>query len=143
MKKIIWAVIAAAGLSNCALVYKVHQEDLDAWIGVPVEYLDMHPIFISMNLTKSISANGVEIRNYRNGGIHTSCRMVGQVATPHYISNSAGTFYSGTTYSGGTPDCSSEEIVCNNIFYVKDGKVLQYLPTGRCYTDSRLRPIIR
>ena len=36
--------------------------------------------------------------------------------------------------------CSSNRIVCNNIFYIRDGIVLEYAPTGRCYTDETVRP---
>jgi hypothetical protein len=33
---------------------------------------------------------------------------------------------------------------CNNLFYIKDGRVLRYTPVGsggaRCFTDERMRP---
>jgi hypothetical protein len=34
-------------------------------------------------------------------------------------------------------------VVCNNIFYIKDGKVVEYAPTGNCYTDETVRPQAR
>ena len=41
-------------------------------------------------------------------------------------------------------NCVSNFAACNNIFYIKDGYVLRYVPTGtggaRCYTTKELRP---
>jgi hypothetical protein len=36
--------------------------------------------------------------------------------------------------------CSSNRVVCNNIFYIRDGVVVEYAPTGSCYTDDSVRP---
>lgn len=103
----------------------VKKADLQAWVGVPVEALDMHPLFISMNLEKRTTENGVEIRNYRNGGPENLC--------------SGGAFSTGQNTFSNTR-CISRDVVCNNIFYIKDGKVLEYAPTGSCYTDKTVRP---
>jgi hypothetical protein len=29
---------------------------------------------------------------------------------------------------------------CNNIFYIRDGRVVKYNPVGNCYTDESLQP---
>jgi hypothetical protein len=39
--------------------------------------------------------------------------------------------------------CSSGWVGCNNIFYIKDGKVIEYAPTGNCFTDERVQPQAR
>ena len=57
------ALATAALLSGCATV---RQSDLDAWVGVPVQALDTHPLFLTMPLYRTQTANGVEIRNYFN-----------------------------------------------------------------------------
>lgn len=35
---------------------------------------------------------------------------------------------------------SSYNYTCNNIFYIKDNTVLEYRPTGNCYTDETVHP---
>ena len=30
--------------------------------------------------------------------------------------------------------------MCNNIFYIKEGVIIEYAPTGRCYTDETVQP---
>ena len=37
-------------------------------------------------------------------------------------------------------NCTSGWVGCNNIFYIKDGKVIEYAPTGRCYTNETVQP---
>ena len=51
-------------LAGCALILTVRQEDLDAWVGMPVEALDTHSFFITLPLAKTITSSGIEIRNY-------------------------------------------------------------------------------
>jgi len=29
---------------------------------------------------------------------------------------------------------------CDNIFYIQDGKVIQYKPVGQCFTDESVSP---
>lgn len=40
--------------------------------------------------------------------------------------------------------CIQRAAACNNIFYIRDNRVIQYAPVGsggvRCITDARLRP---
>ena len=96
----------------------VRQKDLDAWVGVPVEALDTHSFFITVTMYRTITESGIEIRNYSNGRDIAQC------------------FGSGKAFF----TCSSGRIVCNNIFYIKNGTVIEYAPTGRCYTNEMVQP---
>lgn len=100
----------------------VREEDLDSWVGQPVTMLDTHPLFVTVPMTKTIAADGTEVRNYRNGKSVKNCNL-----NPNnpYV----------TTIS-----CFANDIVCNNIFYIRNGRVLRYAPTGRCYTDASVQP---
>ena len=51
------ALATAALLSGCATV---RQSDLDAWVGVPVQALDTHPLFLTMPQYRTQTANGVD-----------------------------------------------------------------------------------
>ena len=119
-------IILATG---CATV---RQQDLDAWVGMPVEALDTHSIFITMPMYRTVTASGIEIRNYANGkNVATCFGNAGATNTGNFVNANAFT------------SCSSGQIVCNNIFYIKDGKVLEYAPTGQCFTDKRAQPQAR
>jgi len=98
----------------------VRQSDLDVWVGMPTEALDTHSFFVTVPLVKTISDSGIEIRNYRNGFFVAQC--------------------SGVVNNATFVTCFQNEIVCNNIFYIKDKVVLEYAPTGRCYTNDFVRP---
>ena len=34
----------------------------------------------------------------------------------------------------------NNKVTCNNVFKIKDEKVISYEPKGRCYTDTFLQP---
>tara|TARA_B110000196_G_C21063524_1_gene623634 strand:- start:328 stop:753 length:426 start_codon:yes stop_codon:yes gene_type:complete len=123
-KTSILLVIVVLLFTSCTAVREVRQvrqSDLDVWVGMPVEALDIHSFFLTVPLVKTISDSGIEIRNYRNGGkIYSKC--TGYVDRALFAT------------------CMQSEIVCNNLFYIKDKIVLEYAPTGRCYTDDHLRP---
>ena len=121
MKKLFLIIVIALVLSGCV----VRQEDLDAWVGQPIEALETHSFFVTVPLIKTKTSSGIEIWNYRNGQMHTSC-----------YGNASGGYLSTNLFA----NCSSGEIVCNNLFYIKDGYVLEYKPSGRCYTDATLQP---
>ena len=116
------AMTIATTPAQAGIFGKVHQEDVDAWKGVPVEALDTHPLFITMQLQRTVSPNGLEVRNYINGRTITNCF--------------------GQQYGDGTTGghCNNTAIVCNNVFYIREGKVLEYAPQGRCKTNERVRP---
>jgi hypothetical protein len=128
--------IIAAGafllmLVSCAAV---HQEDLQAWVGQPVDKLDKHPVFLTMQVVRTHAADGTEIRNYINGHNIASC-------------SGGGTVFAGyvnmATYSHFS-NCMQSFAACNNNFYIKNGVVTQYSPIGtggaRCYTNEQTRP---
>ena len=100
----------------------VREEDLLSWKDQPVVLLDLHPFFITVPMTKTIAADVTEIRNYRNGGSVQRCN--------------AGSYSNGTGYA----NCYKNDVVCNNIFYIKNNKVIRYAPTGRCFTKASLQP---
>ena len=129
LTKTAFAVTLVAFAAACATV---RQQDLDSWVGKPVEALDTHSLFITVPVYRTVTASGIEIRNYANGGDVVSCFSTAGAAN-------TGTFVNANAFT----TCSSGRIVCNNIFYIKDGKVLEYAPTGRCFTDERVQPQAR
>jgi hypothetical protein len=116
-------------LAGCATV---RQQDLDAWVGVPVEALDTHSFFITVPMFRTRTDSGIEVRNYANGYDVAQC-------FGNANASMVGNFVNANTFT----TCSSRRIVCNNIFYIKDGKVIEYAPTGRCYTDETVQPQAR
>lgn len=118
-------------LSGCAGLH-VRQQDLDAWAGVPVEALDTHSFFITVPMYRTVTPSGIEIRNYANGRDVASC-----------FTNAGASASSGFVNANAFTTCSSGRVVCNNIFYIKEDKVVEYAPTGRCYTDSTVQPQAR
>lgn len=123
------AAIVIGAISGCATV---RQQDLDAWVGTPVEALDTHPLFLTMPMYRTQTDSGVETRNYVNGTEVEQCftRMGARRNDSKYLSRSAFT------------TCSENRIVCNNLFYIQGGKVIRYAPTGDCFTDDSVRPQI-
>ena len=131
MLKITCIMVTLAVLSGCAVV---RQQDIDAWVGQPVEALDTQRFFITLPMVKTISDSGIEIRNYVNGANVGRCFQSGSVSA--YTVNYANYI--------GAQNCINQFAACNNIFYIKDGKVLEYAPTPsggiRCYTDDLVLP---
>lgn len=91
-------------------------------------------MFITMQVVRTLTPDGTEIRNYINGRNVAAC-------------SGGGTVFAATvdmaTYNRFS-SCMQTFAACNNIFYVKDGIVKQYTAIGtgggRCYTDERTRP---
>jgi hypothetical protein len=119
-------LLVALACSSCAFMRTVRQEDLDAWRGQPVEKLDLHPLFSTMRLERHMTASGIEVRNYRNEGPS----VLKGASETQYQRDTSSTDFTGTV----------NQVVCNNLFYVKDGVVQSYRPVGRCYTDESLQP---
>ena len=67
--------IAAMTLVGCATqeIATVRQADLDNWKGMPVEALDTHSLFSTMQMTTRTTSSGVEVRNYINALKGTYC----------------------------------------------------------------------
>lgn len=115
-------------LCGCVIA-GVRQQDLDSWVGMPVEALDTHSFFITLPMYRRTTESGIEVRNYPNG------RNVEECFT------SGGAFsYGKYANANALTTCSSGRVVCNNIFYIKNGVVLEYAPTGSCYTDETIQP---
>ena len=113
MRRIIIVLLSILFLTGCMLL-GVRQSDLDAWVGIPVAALDLHSVFITMPVVRSYTSNGaIEIRNYTNE--KDMLIPVGNTMMP-------------------------KRITCNNIFYIHENCVVEYRPTGRCYTNASARP---
>lgn len=135
MKKAVAVVFSAITVVThvaCATVRTVRQQDLDAWVGMPVEALDTHSLFLTIPMVRTKTESGIEIRNYANGRNFGSCSGFGSA-------NAAGSWVNANAFS----NCSSGWVGCNNIFYIKNGKVIEYAPTGRCFTDESVQPQAR
>lgn len=112
----------------------VRQVDLDAWVGQPILALEMHPVFITIPVVKTTASDGTEIWNYVNGVSVGTC-------------TGGGNIYGGSvdyaTYTAFS-NCVQRSGACNNIFYIRAGKVIKYTPVGsggvRCYTTEKLQP---
>ncbi|AGU53404.1 hypothetical protein VAPA_2c08480 [Variovorax paradoxus B4] len=128
-KSVASAALVAGFVSGCATV---RQQDLDAWVGAPVEALDAHPLFLTMPVYRAQTASGVETRNYVNS------REVEQCFTSHGARRGDGKYVSHTAFT----TCSESSVACNNLFYIQGGKVIRYVPTGACYTNDSVRPNI-
>ena len=127
------SLIGLVALTGCT----VRQKDLDAWVGQPVEALDTQTFFLTLPMVKTITQSGVEIRNYINGRNIGSCFGSGYISGATYNSANYNTF----------ANCVSRFQACNNIFYIKNGIVIEYAPTGsggmRCFTDDSVLPSSR
>lgn len=130
MGKIITILFTFLFSISCASLL-VRQSDLDSWVGVPVIALDTHSFFLTIPMVKTLTGNGIEIRNYMNKGSFSSCQDSGSVSHNNFLSYSR---------FNAVQNCSSRIIGCDNIFYIRDGVVIKYKPVGRCKTNQTLRP---
>ena len=112
----------------------VRQADLDAWVGHSVLALETHPFFLALPVVKTQASDVTEIWNYVNGANLGQCSGGGTIfgSTVNYA-----------TYSSFLT-CTQRFGACNNIFFIRDGKVVKYTPIGtgsvRCYTNQQLQP---
>lgn len=118
------AALAALTLYGCATV---RQSDLDAWVGVPVVYLESHSLFSTLPVKVMPAPGGGEIRNYMNGADVQNC------TASAYVPRTMRTVTA-------SESCTTTRVGCNNRFLVRDGKVVEYRPVGQCMTDNRVRP---
>ena len=136
MKKyLIFALIPM--IASCL---SVRPEDTNAWVGEPVSSLELHPFFITVPVVKTKTSDGTEIWNYVNG------RNIGRCNSTGFLNADSSGYVTSGTYNRFA-NCVSGFSACNNIFYIKDGRVLKYVPTGsggmRCYTSEELQPKFR
>jgi hypothetical protein len=131
MMRSIAALLLMSTVSGCATV---RQADLDAWVGQPVAALETHPIFLTIPAVKTRASDGTEIWNYVDGANLGQCTGGGNIF---------GTTLDYATYSRFST-CVHRFAACNNIFYIRNGKVEKYTPIGtggaRCYTTEQLQP---
>ncbi|MCZ2419988.1 MAG: hypothetical protein LC123_09130 [Burkholderiales bacterium] len=102
--KLTFTLAIALAVTACATVRK---QDLDAWVGMPVEALDTHSFFITVPMYRTITSSGIEIRNYANGADVAQC-----------FSNSSGGRAGKNVNANAFTTCSSNRVVCNNISVV-------------------------
>jgi hypothetical protein len=133
MKRIILLLICTTLISGCAF-RTVRQVDVDTWKDVPVTALDTHSKFLTVPMVKTITDQGIEIRNYVNKAAFSSCggNTAGTVARSGFAMSYAN--------FSSFQSCASRMVGCDNIFYIRDGKVIEYKPVGRCYTDETVQP---
>ncbi len=121
-------------LSGCAN-RSVHQEDLDAWINVPVVALDTHSFMLTLPMVKTFTENGLEIRVYSNKAGMSRCSGNGFSSTSTHF----GTALAYQNFSA-FQNCTSKLMGCDAIFYIRDDTVLEAKAVGQCYTDKKSRP---
>src|SRR3990172_5862322 len=97
-------IFTAIVLSACSGMM-VRQQDLNAWVGMPVEALDTHSLFLTVPMVRTKTESGIEIRNYANGRNFGSCSGFGSA-------NAAGSYVNANAFS----NCTSGWGGCNNIF---------------------------
>ena len=114
---------------GCAANKTVRQSDLNAWKGVSVEELDAHYLFSTIHMVKTVTDSGMEIRDYVNKPGINACDKYGLI-------NGYMAYQDFTVFN----NCTSLLAGCDNIFYIRNGKVLKYKPIGACYTDEGGRP---
>jgi hypothetical protein len=120
--KVAFLTLIVVSIFGCG---SVRQQDLDAWVGVPVEALDTQSFFLTLPMIKTVTDSGVEIRVYPNKRAIGGCGSFGSV--------SYATFQS-------FQSCSAQLVGCDSIFYIKNKKIIEYKVVGQCKTDERVRP---
>ena len=119
-------------VAACATEPPVRPQNLDAWVGVSVEALNTHVLFMKAPMFRTRTDSGTEIRNYAYGHDFGECfGNAGASKVGDFITEDAFII------------CSSSRIVCNNMFYIKEEKILEYAPTGRCGTNEKIQPDAR
>jgi hypothetical protein len=121
-------------LVACATVRTVRKSDLDAWVGISAEALDTHSFFLTLPMVRTVTPSGIEVRNYPNK------RSIGRC-----FHSGGANFNSTLSYAAyqSFATCATAQVGCDNIFYLRNGVVVEYAPTGRCSTDERVRPEAR
>ena len=141
--------LLSLGLTACATV---RAEDLKSWENVPISYLDEHPVFLTMTMVKTFTPEGTEIRNYVNGPMVGQC-VSGGFGTGNAFGNVSGAGNSVTANVTNSANynafstCMQRQAACNNIFYIKNGRVIACTPIGsggaHCYTSAEAQPGFR
>jgi hypothetical protein len=130
LKLIILSSMICLFISGCS-IKSVRQQDLDSWKNVSVEELDRHSLFLTLPVVKTKTESGIEIRIYPNKMNLASCYSNINLNNNAFLNYSQFNMYQ---------NCSSQLIGCDNIFYIKDKKIVEYKPVGSCYTDDTVQP---
>ena len=104
----------------------VRQQVLDAWVAMPVLALDTHSYFKTVHMYSNMTEGDIQVRHYVSEKEIVVCsNRRDYKLNQSIISN-----------------CSIWGLVCDHIFYIdaNDWKVIEYAPTGRCYTDEMVQP---
>ncbi len=126
---IISMLLIAASCTTKSIEPSVRQQDLDAWVGASVEVLDSHDFFMKVPMYRTKTDSGSEVRIYAFGFNLGECfGEAGATEVGDFVE--VDDFFS----------CSRSLVVCNHMFFIREGKVLEYAPTGRCMTDETVRP---
>lgn len=129
MKKLVYInLLILLFISGCASK-TVRQQDLNAWTNVSVDELDTHSLFLTLPQIKTKTENDIEIRIYSNKVNISDCD--GSYIKSGFMSSSVFNAYQ---------TCTSKLVGCDNIFYIRDKKILEYKPVGNCYTDETVQP---
>ena len=131
---IIFCGAMALLVSGCM---SVRQQDLDAWVGKPVEALDTHSLFLTLPMVKTVTDSGIEIRNYVNKRAISQCV---ETVFGNGNANNNGTQTLSYANFNAFHNCTSGMEGCDNIFYIKHKKIIEYKPVGRCYTNESVQP---
>jgi hypothetical protein len=117
-----------------ALAACVNQGDLTTWNGQPLSTLDRHPAFMALPVVRTMTQDGIEIRNYIDSRTLVQCSEGGAIFGKVLDTAAYNRFSS----------CLATAGACSNVFYLKDDRVLQYTLVGSggviCSTDPRRRP---
>ena len=130
LPRIILLLALGYGGISCSPVPTVQSQDYSNWTGMSVEFLDDHPFFNAVPMFRTKTGSGTEIRNYAYGYDFGEC-----------FTKAGATIFGDFVHEDEFIFCSSSRIICNNIFYIKEEKILEYAPTGRCGSDKRVQPL--
>lgn len=123
------------GLCSCATgsPLKVHQEHLDAWIGLPTEALETHSLFLIRPPVKTMISGGVEVWHYVDGVNVSNC----QSEQSGYLDKRG--FLPTVKYQEYS-NCVSKGVTCNTLAFIKDNIIKEVEVVGPCYTSDAHLP---
>ena len=81
-------------------------------------------------MVKTFAESGLEIRVYTNKRGFSSCAGSG------FVTGSTLSVAGFTSYR----TCTAKLVGCDSIFYIRNGKILEVKPVGRCYSNESTRP---
>lgn len=128
----ITVALCTAGLAGCAAPPVVHHEDVQVWAGIPVAALDTHRFFSTLPMVRTITPAGIEIRDYVDKRYVAGCLPSANANTKIFTMN--------TGMYKAFRACSENMVGCDNVFYIDQGIVTQFAPSGQCKTSDAVRP---